>query len=204
MEDDVKKVSQRRISRIDKRQRILEAAISVFANKGYSNATIADVAKKAKIASGTVYLYFQNKDDLLVKCMHELMDSKLTEIKAEIENSPSAREAIYLFFVKHIELFTKNPDFARFMVVEIRQSAEFYERYPSFNPLNEYIEYVQALAEKAVLEKSMKDLDPRALALLIIGAMDLTLTQWLIGGQTFDLQTMTDNIRMILRLGTTP
>lgn len=185
----------------DKRKLILDAAIKTFAQKGYSQSSIIEVAKLANVAVGTVYIYFQNKDDLLIQCMHEIMDSRLTQIKAEAAKADTAMERLYQFFIKHIELFSQNPDYARLMVVEVRQSEEFYKRYPTYNPLNDYLEYVRTLVQNAIDEGSIKQVDAKALAFLIIGAMDLSLTQWLIGDEKLDLIQMTDNIRRILATG---
>ncbi len=197
----MRKTKQRHIVPLDKRAHILDAAITVFAKKGFSGSTISDVAKKAGVACGTVYLYFKNKDDLLIQCMHEMIDSKLKGIKNEISHFEKANERLYQFFIKHIELFTQNPDVARFMLVEVRQSEEFYTRYPTYNPLNEYISYVQTLIRDAINEGTHRDVDVTALSYMIIGAMDLTLTQWLIGNKDLDLIHITDKIRDILRHG---
>jgi TetR/AcrR family fatty acid metabolism transcriptional regulator len=198
----MKHIKRKRPGQDEKRRRILLAAIETFAIKGYSLATIAEIAKKADIACGTVYLYFRNKDDLLIQCMHEMMDSKLKEIQEKISTEPSAMERLYLFFIQHIELFTEDPNYARFMVVEVRQSEEFYKLYPSYNPLNKYLDYVQQLVQGAIDEGSIRKVDATAMAYMIIGAMDLVLTQWLIGDNAIDLRQITDNIRNILKSGT--
>ena len=198
----MKRITRKPKDQISKRMRILQAAIEIFAIKGYSIATIADIAKKADVASGTVYLYFRNKDDLLIQCMHEMMDSKLKEIQAKIAPEKSAMERLYQFFVHHIDLFTQDPNYARLMVVEVRQSEEFYKLYPTYNPLNQYLDYVRELVQSAIDEGSIRDVNATAMAYMIIGAMDLVLTQWLIGDNAIDLKQITDNIRNILQAGT--
>ncbi len=196
----------RRIKLIDpknKQTAILEAGIRVFAQKGFSAATIKDVAKAAKVAAGTVYLYYKNKDDLLIQCMHELMDKTMHEIKLEAAQETDPIERLYKFILKHIEHFSQNPVLARFLIVEIRQSEEFYTRYPTFNPLNEYLSHVRSLIDEAANAGVLKEIDHQALSYMIIGTMDQVLTQWLIGGAKLDLIKISGDIRKILRSGIT-
>jgi len=81
----------------DKRRRIIQAAVRVFAHKGYSLAKISDIANQAKVATGTVYIYFESKDDLLQHCMNEVISTKLDAIKAMIDPGIPAIEQLYLF-----------------------------------------------------------------------------------------------------------
>ncbi len=182
---------------------ILESGIKVFAQKGYSAATIKEVAKLANVATGTVYLYFKNKDDLLIQCMNQLIDSVLEEVIEEISQETDPIEKLYQFIAKHIMHFSRNPLLARFLIVEVRQSEEFYTRYPSYNPLNRYLSHVRLLIQEAAVAKGLRDINHDALSYIIIGAMDQVLTQWLIGNESIDLLRLTEDIRLILRHGIT-
>src|SRR6266705_4781259 len=75
---------QAREQRNDKRARILDAAVKVFAERGYFSSTVAEIARAAGVADGTIYLYFKSKDDLLLR----LFDEKMTDLLGE------AREAL--------------------------------------------------------------------------------------------------------------
>jgi TetR/AcrR family transcriptional regulator, fatty acid metabolism regulator protein len=187
--------------RMSKRQAIIEAAINVFARKGYLKAKISEVAEKANVADGTVYLYFKNKDDLLIHAMREMMEDKLSKIRRKIAKEKTAWDKLFKFAELHIELYTKNPEVARFMVVEIRQSQEFYKKYPTFAPLNEYVDYVQALVNDAITEGSIRKIDSKTLALMIIGTMDFVLTQWVLGIEDISLQDVTNNFIEIVHSG---
>src|SRR3954451_9727501 len=69
----------------EKRGRILEAAVKVFAERGFHTATVAEIARAAGVADGTIYLYFKSKDDLLLR----LFDEKMTELVAEVKEALS-------------------------------------------------------------------------------------------------------------------
>ncbi len=186
---------------VDKRQRILNAAIRVFAHKGYTMAKITEIAQIAKVATGTVYIYFKGKDDLLLHCMREVISSKLESIRAAGDPAESAMERLYNFFIRHVEMFWNEPYLARFLVVEVRQNEEFYQRNPEFNPMNAYLEFVQELTREAIAEDSITLVDPVAFSYLIVGAMDMILTQWLSGNNEKDLISIVDDIRHILQYG---
>lgn len=187
--------------RQNKRELILEAAIEVFARKGSHLATIADVAKKARVALGTVYVYFESKDDLLQQCMKEIID---TEIKAIIESTKSISdpmERLVAFFQHHIELVHEKPYIARFITVEARQSESFTMRNPGYNPLHQYVDYVKEITTKAVSKKQIKKIDPEALAYLLVGSMDMVLWQWLASDHQVSIEGLIGSIRQILHSG---
>ncbi len=186
---------------LSKREAIINAAINVFARKGYMKAKISDVAQKANVADGTVYLYFKNKDDLLIQAMREMLEDKLIKIRRKIAKKTTAREKLFKFAELHIDLYIKNPDVVRFMVVELRQSQEFYKKYPTFAPMNDYLNYVQQLVEDAIAEGSIRKVDSKTLALMIIGMMDFVLTQWALGSEKLSLHEITANFIDIVHSG---
>jgi TetR/AcrR family fatty acid metabolism transcriptional regulator len=189
--------------RLSKRQAIVDAAIHVFAQKGYQKAKIADVAEKAGVADGTVYLYFKNKDDLLMQSMHEMVEEKLVKIRRKIAKENTARAKLFKFAELHADLYTKNPHVVRFMVVELRQSREFYKKYPTYAPLSEYLDYVENLVNDAIAEGSIRKVNARTLALMIIGTMDFVLTQWVVGGEQISLHQIVEDFIEIVHDGLT-
>ncbi len=185
----------------DKRQEILNAAIDIFGRKGYRDANIMEVSGKAGVATGTVYLYFKNKDDLLMQSMKAMMDVTLAEIKKKVAQEKLAIDKVYMFFYHHIEVFTKRPSMARFLAVEIKQSEEFYKRYPSYHPYQEFQEFIIGLLEKAIKEGTTIPYNPRTISLLLIGAMDAVLSQWVVDPNSIDLEEVVKELREIIRFG---
>jgi len=187
-----------------KRQAIIEAAIETFANKGFHKTKISDIAKKAGVADGTVYLYFENKDDLLVRSFDELISGKLNELKSMFEKDDTFVSRLVKFFDYHVELFTEKPYIARFMSIELRQSTDFYRRFPNYQPIKRYLLFLQEVIDEAKKEGGLRNVDTLALSYIMFGTMDFVLTEWSTHGQAFDLQDIKDKIVDIVRYGMYP
>ncbi len=196
-----KKNPRRAATRKSKRELIIEKAIEVFAAKGSDLTTIADIAKKARIAQGTVYVYFESKDDLLKHCMKEIITAEITSIIEATANIPDTMDRLFEFFAMHVELVKTKPYVARFLTLETRQNEEFYMHNPDFNPLKMYIDFVQKTAKEAIAIGRIRDLNTDALAHLLVGAMDFVLAQWVISGGKLDIEPMVQPIRDILKYG---
>src|SRR3989338_3175766 len=109
----------------EKSLRILEAATRVFAKKGFYNSTIADVAKVAEVAEGTIYLYFKNKDDLLISIFEHSMDLFIQEITPKLAECRGPEEKFRRFISLHPHLVQCNQDLAQVLQIELRQSSKF-------------------------------------------------------------------------------
>ena len=114
----------------DKRAAILKAATRTFARRGYFQSQVADIARAAGIAAGTVYLYFRSKDDLLVSIFERTMKEAMEEGKAAIAGVQDARERLRRIARLHLERMGRDRDLAVVFQVELRQSTKFMERSP--------------------------------------------------------------------------
>lgn len=166
--------------RADKRERILDAALHVFARKGYYNAKISQIARHAGVADGTIYLYFENKDDLLIQLFEEKMEMIIARLQLELEaTGGNALQRLRRMIHVHLNMATEYPVLAEFITVELRQSAKFVREYenPKFQA---YLTIVRDLVEEGQREGLFKPgLDSRLLVRMIFGALDellLTLT----------------------------
>lgn len=198
------KPRKKTVKPINYRQKILDASIKVFAQKGYNNTTMNDVANSAKVGIGTLYNYFKNKDDLLTSCMDKTIEDEIKQVREISEQQTDLMDKLHTFFLQHASLIKDKPYIARFLVVELRQSEAFYKRNPSYNPLRYYISYVTEIFEEARRSGRIKDVNIDALAYMLVGAMDMVMTQWLIGQETFDTEAVINHIRTILAEGIRP
>src|SRR5919201_2936424 len=93
---------QAREQRNDKRARILDAAVKVFAERGYFSSTVAEIARAAGVADGTIYLYFKSKDDLLLRLFEEKMTQLLAAAKAALGEERDAPSRLKRFIQLHL------------------------------------------------------------------------------------------------------
>ena len=125
--------------RSEKRSRIIDAAIEVFAAKGYRDSRIADIARGAGVADGTIYLYFRNKEDLLLTIFEEKMDLVLKELEANLESHDDPIGRIRAYAETHFYLLQTHPALAQVFQVELRQSTRFLTDYQP-EPLWAYLD----------------------------------------------------------------
>ncbi|MCB5233910.1 MAG: TetR/AcrR family transcriptional regulator [Candidatus Cloacimonetes bacterium] len=194
--------TKRAANRRNRREMILEKAMEVFAKNGSQGSTIADIAKAAGIAQGTVYVYFESKEDLLNECMQEIIGPEIEEIIARTKDIEDTMERLFEFFNEHINLVESKPFIARLLTMENRQNENFYSQWPNFNPLKRYLDYVEELANDAIKDGRIRPLDTKTFAYMIVGVMDLAMAQWLTTSQSLDMSQMADSIRDIIRYGT--
>ncbi len=172
----------------DKRARILDAAIKVFAERGFHTATVAEIAKGAGVADGTIYLYFKGKDDLLLRLFDEKMTELLAEARAELSREKSAPEKLRRFVELHLSLVERNPDLASVLIVELRQSAQFLKAADRAK-LAAYVdliaEVVKAGQESGELSESIS---PATVKRAIFGALDELALGWLLSGRRTSLK----------------
>ena len=116
---------------VDKRDAILKAATQIFARNGYFQSQVADIARAAGVAAGTVYLYFRSKDDLLVSLFERTMREALAEGRRALAGIEDPRERLTRIARLHLDRLGRDRELAVVFQVELRQSTKFMERFSS-------------------------------------------------------------------------
>lgn len=172
----------------DKRERILEAAVRVFAGKSFYTATVAEIAREAGVADGTIYLYFKSKDDLLICLFEERMAELNVRMRAEVDAQRGALRKLAAFVHLHLDMVRSRPELAEVLTVELRQSAKLMKEYEA-RAFGEYLDILAAILEEGKREGSIRaDVDVKAVRRAIFGALDEVALSWLLGGRRFDLE----------------
>lgn len=186
----------------DKRERILRAAIQVFAEKGFFQAKISEIATVAEVADGTIYLYFDNKDDLLIQVFEEIMVRFIEGLKVALEGSEEASDRIRRVIEHHFSMVEAHPDIAAVIAVELRQSPKFMKEYK--NPkFAQYMRSIAAIIEEGVRMGTFRgDVDPIIAARALFGMLDEVVLSWVLVGRRFDLRHSAEQVRIIFMHGT--
>lgn len=174
----------------DKRQRILDAAVRVFAQKGYFASRVSDVARRAGIADGTIYLYFQNKDDVLVSLFDEIMSEHVEAGRREVEAAGGrggAPAQLMAIAEHHLRLLGGNRELAVVFQVELRQSTKFMARFTA-TWLKDYFDLLQGVIEAGQREGTIrKELRRKLASHAFFGILDEMVTTWVLSPQEYDL-----------------
>ncbi len=188
----------------DKREAILKAATQVFARNGFFQSQVADVAREAGVAAGTVYLYFRSKDDLLVSVFERTMRDALTEGRAALASLTSPRERLTRIAQLHLQRLGRDRDLAVVFQVELRQSTKFMERFSS-TFLRDYLGLIRdTLALGQAAGQFRQDINPTMAAKIFFGALDEMATNWILSRRRYSLAAEADTIVDLFINGVAP
>ena len=188
----------------DKRRRILQAAVKVFARKGYFAARVSEIAEKAGVADGTIYIYFAGKEDILVSLFDEVMSEHVTRARAEMEGVADAPSRLRLLAEHHLRVLGADRDLAVVFQVELRQSTKFMERFTA-TWLRRYFDLVTSVIEQGQREGTLRaDLPRKLVAKAFFGTLDELVTSWVIGRKDYDLALLAGPAVDLLLRGAAP
>jgi len=178
----------------------MDAAIKVFAERGFHTATVAEIAREAGVADGTIYLYFKSKDDLLLRLFDEKMSMLLLEMRAALALVGAASDKLRTFIKLHLSLVERNPDLASVLIVELRQSAQFLKM-ADRGKLASYVDLIAELVREGQENGELsQSIAPAAVKRAIFGALDELALGWLQSGRRANLKkTATDVSEWLVR-----
>lgn len=164
----------------DKYRRIIHAAIKVFAQKGFYNAKVADVARAADVADGTIYLYFKNKDDLLISIFEHSMEHFIRRANEDLGKIQSPEEKLKRFVALHLESVRDYPQLSQVLQVELRSSTKFMKEYTPAKFL-EYLDLLGGIIKAGQdLGAFTLEIDVTLVRRSIFGAIDELALDWIL------------------------
>jgi AcrR family transcriptional regulator len=163
----------------DKRRQLLDAAVRVFARKGYHASRVGDIAEEAGVAHGLLYHYFKSKDDVLEAVFHENWSVLLARIASVEETEEPAADQLRHVAAILLRTWLHLPDVVRVVVREFGRSPELAER---IGDLAQPIDVIQRVIARGVASGEFRsDIDPRVAATVVYGSIDELLTAWVLG-----------------------
>jgi len=175
-----------------KYHQILEAAIKVFAEQGFHQATISQIAREAGVADGTIYLYFKNKEDIMVNFFGYKTKQVFGRFREEVDKADNARDKLRMLIKRHLEEFQRDRSMAILYQTETRRFSRMCEE--QIREMSKmYLDLVSEIVESGQDEGLMrKDLYMGLVKRFIIGAIDEVINTWLHSGGNYDLVSMAD------------
>jgi len=161
----------------EKRDRILRAAVTIFSRNGFFNSKVSEIARAAEVADGTIYLYFRNKDDLLISLFEEKMGEVVEDVRRRIAVGANTLDRLRIFIENHMDLLERESGLVEVLQIELRQSTKFLKDYTPVK-FFEYLEVISDILEEGKRQGVLRsDLNVSVARRAIFGALDeLSLT----------------------------
>lgn len=181
-----------------KYMQIIDAAVLVIAENGYHQAQVSKIAKQAGVADGTIYLYFKNKEDILISLFEEKMGTFVEKINEKIEGKETAAEKLLKMIETHFKLLSDDHHLAVVTQLEIRQSIKEL-RFKINDILKGYLTVIdQILKEGKENGEFSRTLDIRLARQMIFGTIDETVTTWVMNEEKYDLKALAPSVHHLL------
>ncbi len=176
----------------DKRLRILDAAVKIFAREGFFKAKVSEIAGEAGVAPGTVYLYFKNKEDLLISIFEVRMQNINSKLRKAIMEKEDGRSRLESLVRLHLLECNRNPDLAACFQVELRQSGRFM-REKVKRELQQYLDLIREIVEYGRRDGTFRnEISVGLVTHLIFGTLDEVVSTWVITGMKYNLLSLAD------------
>lgn len=184
-----------------KRERILRAAIEVFAQNGYFNAKVSEIAKSAGVADGTIYLYFDGKEDLLITIFREHTRNYLQSLERALARIRRPEERIRIAIHHHLETLGRDRSLAIVAQVELRHSLKFMSLL-SQQEVADYLNMLRKMIEHGQSDGSFRrTIHAQLGAKAVFGILDEMVTSWILSEKEYDLAASADQIADLVLTG---
>ena len=181
-----------------KYRQIIDAAVIVIAENGYHQAQVSKIAKQAGVADGTIYLYFRNKEDILISLFQEKMGNFIEIIEGKIAGKKTAVEKLLMLVESHLEWVAEDQHLAIVTQLELRQSNK--ELRQKINGvLKGYLKLIDKIVIEGIETKEFRsDLNVRLARQMIFGTIDETVTTWVMRDTKFNLLELAEPMHRML------
>ncbi|HEX6879133.1 MAG TPA: TetR/AcrR family transcriptional regulator [Terriglobales bacterium] len=185
----------------EKYQRILESAVAVFAERGFHHSRVSDVATRAGVADGTIYLYFKNKEEILMAAINSAFEGFMTHARKEIAEIPSPVDKLRRLAFLHLEALGANRNLAIVFQMELRQSVRFLEAF-SHHQMLDYFGLVRECIREGQQQGLMRpELHEKFAANCFFGALDEMVTSWVLADHDYPLAQAAETVSDIILKG---
>ena len=182
-----------------KYKQIIDAAVIAIAENGYHQAQVSKIAKQAGVADGTIYLYFKNKEDILISVFQEKMGVFVDNLQDIIKNGSSSSEKLAQMIENHFSVLSNDRHLATVTQLELRQSNK--EIRLKINAiLKEYLKLLDEILIEGMLSGEFNQtMDIRLARQMVFGTIDEMTTTWVMNEYRYDLLALSPKVtRLVL------
>ena len=181
-----------------KYKQIIDAAVIVIAENGYHQAQVSKIAKQAGVADGTIYLYFKNKEDILISVFNEKMAVFVESLQDIIENGNTSKDKLSRMIENHFNVLATDRYLATVTQLELRQSNKDLQLKIN-SVLREYLHLLdQILIEGMLSGEFNQTMDVRLARQMVFGTIDETITSWVMNDYRYDLMEQVPKVQALI------
>ncbi len=178
---------------------IIEAALEAFSEYGYHDCPVSKIAKKANVADGTIYLYFANKEEVLVSVFQEKVNRLINDVEELTSDCGDAWEKIEVLVRYHLTSMGNNPVLANFLQIQLRQSSTKI-RQGIAEPLRKFYRLIENFVEEGQRQGVVDSaLNANIARKVIFGSIDEVVSCWVLSRRRYDLKERIDDVVYILQ-----
>jgi len=184
-----------------KYKQIVDAAVIVIAENGYHQAQVSKIAKEAGVADGTIYLYFKNKEDILISVFREKMAIFVNNVEVILKQDIDTSEKLFRLIDSHFRILHEDRHLAIVTQLELRQSNKEL-RLRINEVLKEYLTLLDAILKEGIMNGALNEgLDIRLARQMVFGTIDETITSWVMNDQKYDLMKLSPEVHRLIMNG---
>lgn len=181
-----------------KYKQIIDAAVIAIAQNGYHQAQVSKIAKQAGVADGTIYLYFKNKEDILISVFEEKMSLFIENLQDIIKKETSSAEKLKLMIENHLTVLSNDHHLATVTQLELRQSNKAI-RVKINAVLKGYLQLFDTILLEGIESGEFDaNLDVRLTRQMVFGAIDEVSTSWVMNDFRYDLIAVTPKLHKLI------
>jgi len=187
--------------RTEVRNRIITAAGEVFKTNGFQASSISAIAKKAKVADGTIYLYFKNKEELFIVVLDLMMEDILDNVHDQVKRVDNPIEKILKFYDVIIESFTNNHSFAKMAILEVNQVKKGILVSTGLPSYYKYLNYISNLCHQAIRKGFIREIDTESFSIMVFSCIEYIIRLWIYSDYKTDTHKLRKKVLNILIYG---
>ncbi|MGM8366360.1 TetR/AcrR family transcriptional regulator [Virgibacillus sp. W0181] len=184
-----------------KYKQIIEAAVEVIAENGYHASQVSKIAQSAGVADGTIYLYFKNKEDILISLFKEYMGQFIEKIEKSIDQKQNASDKLFTLIEMHFDQLADNHHLATVTQLELRQS-KIDLRIEINNVLKPYLQVIDSIVQEGIEEGTFReDISRYVIRQMVFGTLDETVTTWVMKERRYNLVAQAAEVHQLITDG---
>ena len=185
----------------DKLPAIIDAALEVFAEKGFHNATIAEIARKAHVSEATVYEYCGSKEDLLFSIPEEITRSSVERVESILPFIKGAENRLRAVVYGYYQVYRDNPQYSSLVLLDLKHNRKFMQT-EGYHMVRKAAGILLGIIKEGIESGEFRsDIDPQLVRSMVLGTIEHVFFRWHLMERQEELPDFVDRVMDIIMGG---